>query len=135
MKMTFLKLSSLAFIMMVVAGTLLTISSCSKTDANAAFVGTYTGNTVTGGGSQADTVVITAGSAANAVILLERHNGVTLNGTVAGSTLTIPSQNATISGASVPFSGAGALSGNSLTVNLTETLAGTPVNSVFTGTK
>jgi hypothetical protein len=132
MKKISLKLSLIAIV--TIAG-LLTFSSCSKTDANASFVGTYTGNTVTGGISSPDTVVVTAGTAANAVILLERKNGVSLNGTVSGSTLTIPSQNATISGASLPFSGYGGLSGNTLTVNSTETYNGTPINSVFTGSK
>ena len=132
MKKTFLNLSSLAFGIFLIAGT---ISSCSKTNPNAQFLGTYTGNYTTGAGTSPDTVVISAGSSSTAVVLLEKKNAITLNGTVSSNTITIPSQNITIAGGSYPTSGTGALSTNTLSVNLTTVVSGASLTSNFTGTK
>ena len=135
MKKTFAKLTSLAIVVVIATGALSTISSCSKTNPNAAFIGTFAGNTTSNNNSNPDTVVVSAGNSSTAVTLLERKSGVVLTGTVAGTTLTIPSQNVSIAGGTYPVSGSGGLSGNTLTVSSTATIVGVQATSVFTGTK
>jgi hypothetical protein len=137
MKNSFLKLSSLAFIIMVVAGSLTFISSCSKStpNPNAAFLGTYAGN-LSGGSNGPDTLVVSSGSSTSGVTILERKNGATFTGTVSGTTLNIPTQPVTVALNNYSGSGTGALSGNTLTINYTLTITGLgPVNYVFVGTK
>jgi hypothetical protein len=135
MKNSFMKLSSLALVIMVVACSLAFISSCSKTDPNAAFLGTYAGN-LSGGSNGPDTVVVSSGSSTSAVTILERKNGATFTGTVSGNTLNIPTQPVNVALNSYSGSGTGALSGNTLTINYTLTITGLgPVNYVFVGSK
>ena len=137
MKKTFSKFTPLAFGLLIVVGSLTTISSCSKTNANAAFIGTFAGTTVTAGTgtSSPDTIIVSAGSSSTAVTLLEKKNGTTLSGTVAGNTLTIPSQTIAIAGGNYPVNGSGALSGSTLVINLTTIISGVNVNNTFTGNK
>ena len=124
------------FSFLLIATVVFAIAACKKTDANAAFVGTYNGTyTTVGGGTGPDTITITTGSSSDAIILLEKKNGITFNGTVSSNTITIPSQTVSIAGGSYPLSGTGALSGNALTLNLTEVISGTSVNVSFTGSK
>ena len=135
MKQTFAKLTSLAIVVIIAAGALSTISSCSKTNPNAAFLGIYTGNYTTSVGSSPDTVTISAGSTSSSIVIIERVNSITLNATVTANSITIPSQSITIAGGSHTTSGAGSLTNGTLTINLTTSLTSGSFNSGFTGTK
>ena len=135
MKKTFAKLTSLAFGVIIVAGTLSTISSCSKTNPNAIFLGTYAGNFTSGSNSSPDTITISAGSNSSAVVLIERKNALTLNGTVTANSITIPTQNVTILGGTYPTSGTGSLTSGTLALAFTTTINSVSVASGFSGTK
>lgn len=113
--------------------------SSSTTNANAAFLGTYYGNNVAGVTNIADTIVITSGLTSSSVILLSRTSlgaSFTINGTVNGSTMTIPTQAITLYSAVDTVSGTGSLNSNVLTINYTQKApAGGSVNWAYTGTK
>ena len=135
MKKTFAKLTSLAIVVIIAAGALSTISSCTKTNPNAAFLGIYAGNYSTSAGSSPDTVTISAGSNSSAIVIIDRANSTTLNATVNANTITIPSQSITILGGSHTTSGSGALTSGTLTIALTTAITGGSFSSGFTGTK
>ena len=135
MKQTFAKLTSMAIVVIIAAGTLSTISSCSKTNPNAAFLGIYAGNYSNSGGSSPDTITISAGSTSTAIVIIERKNSITLNGTINANTITIPSQNITIIGGNYPTSGTGSLTSGTLTIALSTALLNGVYTSGFTGTK
>jgi hypothetical protein len=137
MKKTSLKLASLALVILMVACLLATISSCSKSNPNAPFLGIYAGNTtfVSTGSYGPDTVTISAGGTSDAIVIVEKKYGASVTGTVAGTSLTIPTQTISISGGNYPVSGRGALSGNALTITFTETILGVNYNIVFSGSK
>jgi hypothetical protein len=115
-------------------------ASCSKTtNPNAAFIGIYFGNETAGPNSYADTLTITAGSTSSAVILLAKTSlgsSYTINGTVSGTTLTLPYQTFNYySMVDTLTTGTGALTGSNLTINYT---IKTPTNSInwnYTGIK
>jgi hypothetical protein len=136
MKKPFFRLSPFVLGMLIAGTSLLGIMSCGKNNANAAFLGTYAGTTtdVSTGYFANDTAVVSARGSSGVTILLKAGNA-TINGTVAGTTLTIPSQNGSFNGNSVPVSGTGQLSGKTLTVTLHETIGGTNINYVFSGSK
>jgi hypothetical protein len=136
MKKPVLVLSPIAFAIVIIGASLLGVMSCGKTNTNAAFLGTYAGTTtdVSTGYFASDTAIVSANGSSGVTILLKAGNA-TINGTVSGTTLTIPSQNGSFNGNSVPVSGSGALSGKTLTVTLHETIGGTNINYVFSGSK
>ena len=124
----------------VVAVVLITFAgSCSKSNPNAVFLGTYYGTqTISGISPSADTLVMTAGSSSSAVIILSRGGTggpMTVNGTVAGTTLTVPSQTIIVNGGNATVNGTGALTGSTLTANWTQVQGGLTFNVSYVGTK
>src|ERR1019366_2321158 len=113
----------------LVAVVLITFAgSCSKSNPNAVFIGTYYGTqTITGLSPSPDTMVMTAGSSSSAVIILSRGGAggsVTINATAAGNTLTVPTQTITVTGGTSVISGTGALSGSTFVANWTSAYNG-----------
>src|ERR1019366_853160 len=109
----------------LVAVVLITFAgSCSKSNPNAVFIGTYYGTqTITGLSPSPDTMVMTAGSSSSAVIILSRGG--------AGGSVTI-----TVTGGTSVISGTGALSGSTFVANWTSAYNGAaPFNVNYTGAK
>jgi hypothetical protein len=134
------KVFAVACSIIAVAVVLITFAgSCSKSNPNATFIGTYYGTqTISGLGTSPDTLVMTAGSSSSAVIILSRGGtggSATINGTVAGTTLTVPTQTITVNGGSAVVSGTGALNGSAFTANWTEVQGGITLNVTYTGNK
>ena len=137
MRMPFLKLWTAFFTVVIITSGITTIYSCKKSNANAAFTGTYPGllTLVAKGDTTADTVIISAGSSDNSIIIFEKVEGAVGNATVASNNITIPSQTVPVKGGIYPLNGSGALVGKTLTLTFSEEIRGVFVNSVFTGTK
>jgi len=113
-------------------------SSCKKsTETNSAnFTGTYVGTLVASFVTEGDTVVITQGSTSGSVIMnskTARGSTYTINGTVNGNSLNIPSQQVYVAslGSTYTTIGSGSLSGNTLTISYSFSGNGL----TFTGTK
>jgi len=115
------------------------VSQCSKTNANAEFLGTYNGTrTISGIAAAADTLLVTAGSNTNSIVITDKASGSTgINATVNSNTITIPNQAININGAAGTISGSGGLGGNSLSLNYTEivTATSTSYTGTFSGTR
>jgi hypothetical protein len=111
--------------------------SCKKTETNNTdFTGTYVGTLVTPYLSEGDTVIVSAGSSAAQVVMVShtaRGSVYTINGTVSGTTLNIPSQQVYVAsmGSTYTTTGGGGLSGTTLTINYS--FSGT--NMTFTGAR
>ena len=110
-----------------IAAAILTVSlftSCEKEDDRDAFVGTWNVNetwTISGWGSGTDnyTITISKSSTADNGIIVSSFGDidVTINATVSGSSVTIPSQTVYYDGDAVNVSGSGSLSGSTLIYN------------------
>ena len=107
----------------------LIITSCTKkeeTDDRDAFVGTWNLSetyTIPGWGSGTDNYAITISKSPvndNGVIITNFGNvGLTVEGTVNGTSMSIPSQNVTYEGEIVSLSGSGSIAGSTLILNYT----------------
>jgi hypothetical protein len=113
-------------------------SSCNKSSSNnnADFTGTYIGTLVTPLLTEGDTVIITAGSTSSAVVMYSktaRGSTYTINGTVSGTTLNIPSQLVYVASLNATYTttGGGSLNGSTITINYS--FSGNSLT--FTGTK
>ncbi len=114
------------------------VSSCSKTNANAEFLGTYTGTRTVSSIAAADTLIVTAGSNSTSIVITDKAaNSTGVNATVNSNTLTIPNQAININGAAGTISGSGGLGGSALSLNYTEiiTATSTSYTGTFNGTR
>jgi len=121
-----------------------TLSSCTKKESSsgndgAKFVGTWTGTSSCSSGT--GHMILAAGSNGNTVTMeasvgdASCYKAVTVNLTASGNNLTMPAQTFTdLCGQSYTFSGAGTLSGNTITMTFNFTGAITATCN-FTGTK
>ncbi len=139
-QMTKLSLATVSVIIITVS--LITFGmSCKKSSDNANFTGTYTGTLVTGLFSEGDTVIISAGSTSSSVVMQSktaRGSTYTIEGTVTGSSLNIPSQQVYVSSLAATYTttGSGSINNSALVINYTFTsTGGTSTNFVFNGTK
>lgn len=144
MKINITKLSGLKLGLIIITGAVLILlaTSCSKSDSpsSTSFAGTYRGTLTTGLFSEADTIVITAGSGSSVAMASKTGSGSTynINGTTSGSTMTISSQSVYVANLSDTYtvSGTGTLSGSTLVINYVfVSSGGGSVNLTFTGTK
>jgi hypothetical protein len=114
------------------------VSSCSKTNANAEFLGTYTGTRTVSSIATADTLIVTAGSNSTSIVITDKAaNSTGVNATVNSNAITIPNQAININGAAGTISGTGGLGGSALSLNYTEivTATSTSYTGTFNGTK
>ena len=144
MKNRMKKLSASKVSLIIIAVTLIAFApSCKKssTNTNTIFTGNYYGTLVTGFYSEADTIVITAGSTSSDVVLntrTGRGSTYTIYGTVSGSTLNIASQQVTVAslGTTYTVHGSGGLKNTTLSISyvfVSPSLATT--NLTFNGTR
>ena len=142
MKNKMMKLSAYTISLIIIAVMLVAFgSSCKKTSDNASFTGTYYGTLGTGLYSEADTVIITTGTTSTSVVMVSktsRGSIYTINGTVSGSQLNIPSQQVYIASSAATYttSGSGTLTNSKLVINYVFTsTSGTSNSLTFTGAK
>lgn len=134
-------ISKLYFIIVTVA-IIVSAMSCSKSSTGNntnVFSGTYYGSLVIGSYSEDDTVTIPSTTSVNIVINSKTEQGSTysINGTVSGTTVNIPSQQVYVTGLNSTYtvSGSGSLNNNSALV-LNYTFVGSSTTHLtFTGTK
>ena len=139
MKNTIQKLSVTRVSLIIVAITLIIFaSSCSKSStSNADFTGTYYGTLIVSGViTESDTIVITNGSTSSSIVMFSktsRGSTYTVNGTVSGNLLNVPSQSVYVAALTTTYAvnGTGSLNGTSLSIN--ETWSGNALS--FNGTK
>ena len=133
-----IKLSMATFSLILITIGLITLTSCGKSSSNNVnFNGTYYGTLIVSGViTEADTIVITSGSTSSSVVMnskTSRGSSYTVNGTVSGNTLNVPSQQVYVASLSTTYTvtGSGSLVGSTLKVN--ESWSGNSLN--FTGTR
>jgi hypothetical protein len=112
-------------------------TSCSKSTSSPDFIGTYYG-VIGGTGGNNDTIVITQGSSSSAILMASKTSigsVYNINGTVSGSSLSIPLETFTLNATMDTVIGSGGLSGSTLTINYRFSNTSGVNNYTFTGTK